>query len=80
LAKAGMATTQNSQGATLNASALTPSHGQGTSTPLSVAIGSAYERFLEMPVAFVLGVMWLAGAVLMGSCALALYLVVSALI
>jgi hypothetical protein len=75
-----MATTQNSRGAAVIASAPTPSHGQGTSTPLLVAIGSAYERFLEMPVAFVLGVMWLAGAVLMGSCALALYLVVSALI
>ena len=42
--------------------------------------GRAYERFLEMPVALVLGVMWLLGAALMGSCALLMYLVVSALI
>jgi hypothetical protein len=43
-------------------------------------MGSAYERFLDTPVAIVLGVMWLAGAALMGSWALVLYLVVSALI
>jgi hypothetical protein len=48
--------------------------------PLSVGMGSAYERFLDTPVAIVLGVMWLAGAALMGSWALVLYLVVSALI
>ncbi len=48
--------------------------------PLSVGVGSAYERFLDMPVAFVLGAVWLAGAALMGSWALVLYLVVSALI
>jgi hypothetical protein len=58
----------------------TPSQQQRTSAPLTVAIAHAYERFLEMPVAFVLGVMWLAGAVLMGACALVLYLAVSALI
>ena len=48
--------------------------------PSSVGIDSAFERFLEMPVGFVLGVLWLAGAALIGSCALALYLAVSALI
>jgi hypothetical protein len=47
---------------------------------LSVGIGRAYERFLEMPAVFVLGVMWLAGVALLGSCALVLYLAVSALI
>lgn len=51
-----------------------------TPPPLSVGIGRVYERFLEMPVGFVLGVLWLAGAALIGSCALALYLAVSALI
>jgi hypothetical protein len=51
-----------------------------SAAPLSVGRGRAFERFLEMPVAFVLVVMWLAGAVLMGSCALVLYLAVSALI
>ena len=34
----------------------------------------SYERFLELPVAFVLGAMWLAGVALLGSCALTLYL------
>jgi len=34
----------------------------------------SYERFLELPVAFVLGAMWLAGVELLGSCALTLYL------
>jgi hypothetical protein len=46
----------------------------------SPRIGRAFEGFLEMPVRFVLVVMWLAGAALMGSCGLALYLAVSALI
>ena len=47
---------------------------------MSVAIGRAYERFLEMPVVVVLAVMWVAGAALLTSCALALYLAVSMLI
>ncbi len=51
---------------------------------LSVAIGRAYkrflERFLEMPVVIVLSMLWFAGAALIGSCALALYLAVWALI
>lgn len=33
-----------------------------------------YDRFLELPVAVVLALMWVAGAALLGSCALALYL------
>lgn len=33
-----------------------------------------YERFLELPVVVVLIVMWLAGALLLGTCALLLYL------
>jgi hypothetical protein len=51
-----------------------------TETTESSVPSRAFERFLEMPVAFVLVVMWLAGASLMGSCALVLYLAVSALI
>ena len=34
----------------------------------------SYERFLEMPVRIVLAVMWMAGAALLSSCALTLYL------
>lgn len=35
---------------------------------------SSYERFLELPVAIVLALMWVAGAALVGSSALMLYL------
>ncbi len=49
--------------------------------PLSAGIVvRVYERFLEMPVALVLGVSWLAGVALVGSCALVVYLAVRALI
>ena len=41
---------------------------------------SSYERFLEMPVAGVLAVMWMAGAALLGSCAMTLYLLGSLLL
>jgi hypothetical protein len=51
-----------------------------SAAPLSVGIGRVYERFLEMPTVFVLGMMWLAGVALLGSCALVVYLAVSALI
>ncbi len=51
-----------------------------SSSPWPLTIGLAYERFLELPVAVVLGVMWLAGVALIGSCALVLYLVARALI
>ncbi len=37
------------------------------------AAGEAYERFLGLPVALVLAAMWLAGAALLGSAALAAY-------
>ena len=40
----------------------------------------AYERVLELPVALVLAAMWLAGVALLGSCALALYLLGSLLL
>ena len=38
-------------------------------------VGVAYERFLELPVAVVLAVLWVVGAVLEGTCILALFLV-----
>jgi hypothetical protein len=47
---------------------------------LSVGLDRAFEGFLEMPAVIVLTVLWFAGAALMGSCALVLYLAVSALI
>ena len=58
-----------------------PSTSSSDASPpsLSVGIVRAYERFLEIPAAFVLGAMWLAGVALVGSCALVVYLVVSAL-
>jgi hypothetical protein len=46
---------------------------------LSMGIDRAFERFLEMPVVIVLSMLWFAGATLIGSCALVLYLAVSAL-
>ena len=42
-------------------------------------LGRAYGRFLELPPAVVLSVLWLAGLALLGSCVLALYLYVSLL-
>jgi hypothetical protein len=36
-------------------------------------LGSAYERFLELAVPAVLGLLWLAGTMLMGLCSVALY-------
>ncbi|MDQ3912356.1 MAG: hypothetical protein M3305_11440 [Actinomycetota bacterium] len=36
-------------------------------------VGQTYERFLELPVAVVLAVLWLMGAVLEGTCVLALF-------
>ena len=37
-------------------------------------VGRAYERFLELPVALMLAVMWLVGAALLGSGVLVVYL------
>jgi hypothetical protein len=51
-----------------------------TAAPESRGIGLAYERFLELPVAVVLLVMWAAGTVLLGACALVAYAGVSALV
>ncbi len=41
---------------------------------------SSYERFLELPVWAVLAAMWVAGAAVLGSCALTLYLLGSSLL
>ena len=49
-----------------------------TAAPVPRGIGPGYERFLELPVAVVLLVMWAAGAVLLGACALVVYAAVSA--
>jgi hypothetical protein len=46
---------------------------RGAHALLPPTVGQAYERFLELPVVVVLAVMWLAGATLLGSVALALY-------
>ena len=40
----------------------------------SPAVGRAYGRFLELPAALVLAVLWVAGAMLLGSGALVVYL------
>ena len=40
----------------------------------------SYERFLELPVWAVLAAMWVAGAAVLGSCALTLYLLGSSLL
>jgi hypothetical protein len=43
------------------------------SARLPIALGRTYERFLELPPAFVLAVLWMAGVALLGSIALVLY-------
>ncbi len=44
------------------------------------AIVFSYERLLELPVVVVLAVLWLAGAALLGTCALSAYLYGSLLV
>jgi hypothetical protein len=51
-----------------------------THRPVVEAPTGVLERFLELPVGLVLAVLWVAGAALVGSCALVLYVAVSALI
>ena len=51
-----------------------------TVTPAPKQMARAYEGFLGLPVLVVLAVMWAAGAVLLGSCALAVYVVGSVLL
>ena len=78
--------TNNSQSASVMVCAgtplveATPPVQQETSAPLSMGIGRAYERFLEMPGAFVLAALWVAGAALLGWCALVLYIAASVLV
>jgi hypothetical protein len=48
-------------------------------TPLTAGIGRAYEWFLQLPVVIVLTALWVAGAALLGSCALVLYMAGSVL-
>ncbi len=45
--------------------------GRTVSGPFS---GGAYARFLELPPALVIAVLWLVGAVLLALCGLALYM------
>ena len=48
--------------------------------PVSTGIGLAFEWFLELPVQVVLLVMWVAGVVFFGACALLTYVGISALV
>jgi len=57
----------------------TPTKGRTTPT-VSVGIGLAYEWFLELPVRAVVLVLWVAGIVLLGACALVVCAAVSALV
>ena len=50
-----------------------------TAAPVSTKRGLAYKWFLELPVAVVLLVMWVAGTALLGACALLMYAGISAL-
>lgn len=86
LGRVPMTTSFDTSAADMNVSAATagverPSVGSpGTTTPVSGPIARAYERFLGMPVLVFLAVMWVAGAALLGSCALVLYTVGSHLV
>ncbi len=47
--------------------------GPGASARLPIVLGRTYERFLGLPPALVLAVLWMAGVALLGSIALVLY-------
>jgi hypothetical protein len=51
-----------------------------TAVPVSREIGLGFEWFLELPVQFVLLVLWVAGIVFFGACALLTYMGISALV
>ena len=51
-----------------------------TATPAPKLMARAYEGFLGLPVLVVLAVMWVAGAALLGSGALVVYMVGSVLL
>ena len=48
--------------------------------PSPSIIGRAYEGFLELPVLVVLGVLWVAGVAMFGSCVLVAYAIISTLV
>jgi hypothetical protein len=48
--------------------------------PVSREIGLGFEWFLELPVQVVLLVLWVAGIVFFGACALLTYMAISALV
>ncbi len=51
-----------------------------TAAPTPKRMTRAYEGFLELPHLVVLALLWVAGAVLLGSCALGVYMVGSLLV
>jgi hypothetical protein len=51
-----------------------------TGAPVSTGIGLVFEWFLELPVQVVLLVLWVAGIVFFGACALLTYMGISALV
>jgi hypothetical protein len=51
-----------------------------SAAPVSRGIGLAFEWFLELPVPIVLLVLWVAGVVFFGACALLTYMGISALV
>jgi len=51
-----------------------------TTAPGSTGIGLAFEGFLVLPVPVVLLVLWVAGVVFLGACALLTYVGISALV
>ena len=58
----------------------TPTTKRRITTSVPARITLAYERFLELPVAVVLLVMWVVGVALLGACALLAYAAISALV
>jgi hypothetical protein len=76
VSKASSAT--NAEQAAINTRPGKASVEAATSSPS--IIGRAYERFLELPVAFVLLVLWVAGVAMLGSALLLAYAVISTLV
>jgi hypothetical protein len=76
-----MTTIYDARVAEMDASAATAGNEEAPLGSLQISAPSwglaarAYERFLGMPVWVVLGVVWVGGAALLSSCALALYVV-----
>ena len=72
------ANTINAEQAAINTRARKVSVEAAPSSPS--LIGRAYEGFLELPVAFVLLVLWVAGVAMLGSVVLLAYAVISTLV